>query len=63
MPGQIITRHETMNISHYFSSHPLLKPLIAEIYVLERDQRETAEQYLAFPGIHHFVAINRSAGY
>jgi len=52
-----------MKVTHYIPEHPLLKPLIAEIYLLERDPHEPAEKYLAFPGIHQFVTMNRSAAY
>lgn len=52
-----------MRIDHYTPEHPLLKPLIAGIYSLKRDADEPAEHYLAFPGLHHFVTIHRSAEY
>ncbi|SHN01059.1 AraC family transcriptional regulator [Mucilaginibacter sp. OK098] len=50
-----------MNITHYAPAHPLLKPFIAEIYLLERHEKEPPEHYLAFPGVNHFITINQSA--
>ena len=48
-----------MKITHYLPENPLLQPFIAGIYLLERDAGEAPERYLAFPGVHQFVTINR----
>jgi AraC-like DNA-binding protein len=48
-----------MEITHYVPENPLLKPYIAGIYLLQRHAGEAPERYLAFPGVHQFVTINR----
>jgi AraC-like DNA-binding protein len=47
-----------MRITRYIPENLLLKPFIAGIYLLERNDEEP-ESYLSFPGIYQFVTINR----